>query len=162
MTRLWKSPLLPPWVLRKGCNDFLSKHKVDASALAPLERELTERQAAFVEHYVENGGNVEEAATLAGYADRSSGYANLRNPLIQKAILAETLQHIGLAAVPALKTVSTLAASARSEYVRLQAATDLLDRAGFKPPDKLHAVVDADLHVSLDIGMKEGGVKTGE
>ena len=130
----------------------------DASSLVPSAR-LTKQQAAFVEHYVQNGGVVSEAAQAAGYADRSSGYACLRKPAVQKAIMQLTLDTIGLASVPALKTVMELATGARSEYVKLQAATDLLDRAGFKPPDKLHAVVDADLHVTLDIGTAGGGQK---
>ena len=61
----------------------------------------------------------------------------LRNPLVQQAILRATQKRIGLLAVPALQTVAELSSGARSEYVRLEASKDLLDRAGFQPPERV-------------------------
>ena len=42
--------------------------------------------------------------------------------------------------------------NARSEMVRLLAAKDVLDRAGFRPDDNVNANIDADLHITIDYG----------
>ena len=65
---------------------------------------------------------------------------------------------IGLHAVPALFTVKELASNAQSEYVRLEAAKDLLNRAGYAPPDRLQTLIDGNLSVTIDLG----GVETVE
>lgn len=38
---------------------------------------------------------------------------------------------------------------ARSEMVRLMAAKDILDRAGFKPDDNVNVISDIDLNISI-------------
>lgn len=131
------------------------------------DRPLTKKQMRFVEAYVDNGGHQSAAAITAGYPEtNASSQASrlIRNPLIQQEIMKLTLQRIGLKAVPALQQVVSLAASARSEYVRLEASKDLLDRAGFKPPDRVDHRLDADLTVTFDIlptvKTIEGGSKT--
>ena len=45
-----------------------------------------------------------------------------------------------------------LDANARSEMVRLLAAKDVLDRAGFRPDDNVNANTDTDLHITIDYG----------
>ena len=42
--------------------------------------------------------------------------------------------------------------NARSEMVRLLAAKDVLDRAGFRPDDNVNANIDTDLHITIDYG----------
>ena len=42
--------------------------------------------------------------------------------------------------------------NARSEMVRLLAAKDVLDRAGFRPDDNINANIDTDLHITIDYG----------
>ena len=42
--------------------------------------------------------------------------------------------------------------NARSEMVRLLAAKDVLDRAGFRPDDNVNANTDTDLHITIDYG----------
>lgn len=125
------------------------------AVFAEPARQLTPKQQRYVDHYVANGGNQGEAARAAGYPPKSAdGQAsrNMRNPLIQQAILKATAQRIGFAAVPALNTVIGLSAAAKSEYVRLEASRDLLDRAGFRPPERVDHRVDASLTVSIDLG----------
>ena len=39
-----------------------------------------------------------------------------------------------------------------SEMVRLLAAKDVLDRAGFRPDDNVNANIDTDLHITIDYG----------
>lgn len=113
--------------------------------------QLTDKQRAFAEHYVSTGGKVGIASQRAGYADRAMGSKLLRDPRIIKHIQELMTDAIGVHAASALGTVVKLAKSARSDYVRLEAAKDLLDRAGFKPPDKQLVKLSGDLSVSFDI-----------
>jgi hypothetical protein len=48
--------------------------------------------------------------------------------------------------------VMTLAQGAKSEYVQLEAAKDILDRAGFKPIDRAQVQIAGDIKVSIDLG----------
>jgi hypothetical protein len=48
--------------------------------------------------------------------------------------------------------VASLAKSAKSEYVQLEASKDLLDRAGFKPVDRSQIQVAGDIRVHIDLG----------
>ena len=130
--------------------------------------QLTEKQAAFVDLYVSTGGKVGIASERAGYADRATGSKLLRDPKVIKAIQERMVDAIGVHAAAALGTVVKLAKSAKSDYVRLEAAKDILDRAGFKPPDKQLVKLSGDLSVSFDIAptaidvTPEGGSKTSE
>lgn len=123
-------------------------------ALVPAVDGLTDKQAAFVDAYVMNGGRTQDAAIEAGYAEdgaRQAGNRLLKLPHIQQALTRETLRVLGMSAPQALHTIRRLSNDARSEYVKLQAAQDLLDRAGFKPPERVDHRIDASLSVHLDI-----------
>ena len=124
------------------------------AAFEPAKRELTPKQQRFVDAYIANGGQQTEAARTAGYGERSADVSAsrlIRNPLVQQAILRATQKRIGLAAVPALQQVERLSSGARSEYVRLEASRDLLDRAGFKPPERVDHRIDEHLTVHIDL-----------
>jgi hypothetical protein len=45
-----------------------------------------------------------------------------------------------------------LSESAKSEYVQLEASKDILDRAGYKAPDKHMHLHAGDIKVSIDLG----------
>jgi len=130
-----------------------------------MERKLTAKQQRFVEEYLRNGGQQTQAAQLAGYApgiadDMASRL--VRNPLIQKALAIQTVATLGLYAIPALHRVRTLVDHSRSDYVKLEAAKDLLDRAGFGKPDRGGLGGDTSLTVELHLGTPqtlEGGSK---
>jgi hypothetical protein len=64
---------------------------------------------------------------------------------------------LGIHAVSALHTVAQLVTSAQSEYVRLEAARDLMDRAGFRPPDRQQLQIDGQLTVSIELGGSKHG-----
>lgn len=123
--------------------------------LAPIPEHLshlTAMQQAFVCNYVENGGKGGDAAIAAGYAPSGAApYASrmLSNPLIIKAIYGETVQRLGAYVPAALDRVAKLAASARSEYVQLEASKDLLDRAGLSAPKRVD--VSGQFSVSIDL-----------
>ena len=112
-------------------------------------------QSRFVRCYVEHGdGNATRAALAAGYASSSAhavGYRLLRKQEVLDAIHRLTLQAVGVAAPQALRTMVQLL-SHPSGYVRQQAAADLLDRAGFKPPDKHQHLVAGQVSIRIDLG----------
>jgi phage terminase small subunit len=101
---------------------------------------LSEMQMKFVRYYVEFGGvNGTKAALLAGY---SPGVKNssaaisasrlLRKPLILSEIRRETERSLKAGVALGARALIDLAKSAKSESVKLQAATALLDRGGMQ------------------------------
>lgn len=115
---------------------------------------LTEKQSRFVDAYVANGGRLKAAAIEAGYAERSAHVeANrlMKNPLICQEIHRECMLRLARDAPVALQAVSGLMQSAKSELVKLQAAQDWLDRAGFKPVDRKQVHMQGDMTVSIDL-----------
>lgn len=117
---------------------------------------LTPQQSAFVKAYVSVGdGNGAKAARNAGYALSSAtqtAHRLLHQDNILLAIQKETMRRLGAKAPMALQTMVKLM-GAKSDFVKQQAAADLLDRAGFKPPDRhQHAVVGG---VTIDIRLSD-------
>ena len=133
----------------------VANRSLDPAIFAESDESLNEREDAFVEHYLALGGQQGKAAELAGYpASSAASTASrlVRKPKIQKQIMKRTLESIGLAAVPALRNIERLSRSSKSDYVRLEASKDLLDRAGFKPPERVQYQLDASLRVQLNLG----------
>jgi phage terminase small subunit len=115
---------------------------------------LTPKQDAFCDEYVANGGKGTAAARDAGYAENSAHVeANrlLKNPLILQEIYKRTALAVGAAAPRALQTIIELSSDAKSDYVKLEASRDLLDRAGMKAPDKVDHRLDGELKISIDL-----------
>ena len=120
------------------------------------QRKLTTRQKALVEAYVANGGNLTKAAEEAGYAEGNSGrvtaWKSMKLPHVQQYLMQQTAEAFSTHAAMAVGKVAGLAKSAKSEYVQLEAAKDLLDRAGFKPIDRAQVQVAGDIRVQIDLG----------
>jgi phage terminase small subunit len=122
-------------------------------ALKPTTGELSTMQAAFVEAFVTNGGDKEDAAIQAGYSPntaRTQAYALLRNPKIMQAVLERTGIEI-IANAPRARATLTRLLNAKSDYVALEAAKDLLDRAGFKPSEKVDHRLSGEISVNIDL-----------
>jgi phage terminase small subunit len=120
-----------------------------------MDRTLTARQQRFVHHYLANGGKGVEAAISAGYSEASAASIaskELRKQHVQQAVGRATLEAIGLYAVPALHRIVKLAEGAKSDYVQLEAAKDLLNRAGFAATPAGAVRLDHSLTVSFDLG----------
>jgi|TARA_R110002073_G_scaffold73263_1_gene179243 phage terminase small subunit len=119
-------------------------------------RKLTTRQIALVDAYVANGGNLTRAADTAGYAEGNSGRVTAQKAMktthVQQYLMRVTAEAFSAHAAMAVGKVAGLASGARSEYVQLQAAQDLLDRAGFKPIDRSQVQVAGDIRVQIDLG----------
>ena len=97
---------------------------------------------------------VTKAAEIAGYAKGESGRTaaskTLRLPHVQAYLFQKVAESVGLSAIGASQTMKRLSVGARSEYVQLEASKDILDRSGFKAPEKVnhqHSVA-----ITIDLG----------
>lgn len=114
---------------------------------------LTDMQAAFVRNLVGNGGNRTQAALDAGYSPkcaREQAYELMRIPHVMQAVLEHSMAEFISNAPRAQATLIDLL-DGKSEYVRLEAAKDLLDRAGLKPTQKHDHRIAGDISVSIDL-----------
>jgi len=104
----------------------------------------TEKQQKFVEFYVMTG-NAKKSAIMAGY---SAATAEVNGPKLRKQLSAEIDQETRIAiahhAATSVKNLVDLANNAESETVKLQANKDILDRAGYKPTDRVEQTVTYD------------------
>ena len=75
----------------------------------------------------------------------------LQNPKVQEYYLVQLRRKIALGGTKALHKIESLSANARSEYVQLEASKDILDRAGFKAPDKHQHLVAGELSINIDL-----------
>lgn len=116
-------------------------------------KQLTPMQQAFVDAFVSNGGHKEEAAIEAGYSRetaRVQAYELLGKPHVMQAIMARTMNELIMQGPAAAQRLHDLL-SAKSEYVRLQAAQDVLNRIGIKAPDRVDHRVHGDVTVNIDL-----------
>ena len=90
----------------------------------------TEQQMAFVEAYVENGGNATKAAKAAGFSGDASNASKLVRRLSNDiaAAFQQTLASKAGQALQVLEAVMLNDAAAPRD--RLRAASEILDRAG--------------------------------
>ena len=120
------------------------------------QQKLTPKQTRLVDTLVATGCTLREAAKEAGYADGESGRVSasrtIRLPHVQQYMMQRVTEQLGMNATTAAAKVMQLATGARSEHVQLEAAKDILDRAGFKPIDRSQVQVAGDIRVSIDLG----------
>ena len=118
-------------------------------------RRITKKQMLLVDTIVANGCSIKEASIIAGYskgdAGRVTASKTLRLPHIQEYMQQRVRESIGLNATIASRKVLDLATNAKSEYVQLESAKDILDRAGYKPVDKSMSIVTGGINVSIDL-----------
>ena len=121
-----------------------------------LTKELTPRQILLVDTLVATGCTITEASQIAGYAKgdsvRVSASKALRTHKVQQYMQSLVMNSIGLNATKASIRLMQLSESAKSEYVQLEASKDILDRAGYKAPDKHMHLHAGDIKVSIDLG----------
>lgn len=125
-----------------------------------MERILTDKQSSFVDEYLKDY-NATQAAIRSGYSERTastSGYKNIKKVEIQEEI--EKRQEASRKLLQ--QRFSTDAERARAimfdimdspespPAVRLNAAKDFLDRAGFKPVDKQETTSTGDIGVKVE------------
>ncbi len=119
------------------------------------QKKLTRKQSALVDTLVATGCSIAEAAEQAGYASGESGRVTasktLRLPHVQAYMMQRVGEALGMNATIAAAKLLHLAKGAKSEYVQLEASKDILDRAGFKPPDRHMHLHAGDISVSIDL-----------
>ncbi|BAQ86859.1 terminase small subunit [uncultured Mediterranean phage uvMED] len=119
-----------------------------------MKTALTSKQQQFVLNFISTGGNATESAKLAGYSEKTAsvqGSQLLKLSHVQQELIRLTGQQFSISAVQALGKIIHLSDSAKSEYVQLEASKDILDRAGFKPPDKAINVHAGDVKITIDL-----------
>lgn len=105
------------------------------------KKELTTKQQTFLDNIIPCGGNLRQAAEIAGYAPGS--YTTIAKDLRKEIIeLAENVMAFN-APQAAVKVVEMITSDAPvpQANVRLQAAQTLLDRVGLGKKDKLEVDV---------------------
>jgi|TARA_R100001509_G_scaffold58955_1_gene32500 phage terminase small subunit len=121
-----------------------------------VAKKLTAKQTALVDTLVAKGCSIGQAAQDAGYASGESGRVTATKTLklahVQSYLMQRMNEEFGISATLAAGTVKRLATGAKSEYVQLEAAKDLLDRAGYKPIDRSQVQVAGDIRVTIDLG----------
>ena len=94
-------------------------------------------------------------AGLAGYASGERGRVTaskaLRLPHVQAYMMQRIGETMGVSATIAAARLVQLARGAKSEYVQLEASKDILDRAGFKAPERHMHLHAGDISVSIDL-----------
>ena len=116
---------------------------------------LTAKQRKLVDTLVATGCTIKKASEVAGYAKGESGRVSaskaLKNPNVQAYLMLQVSESIGLNATKASHRLLQLSQDAKSEYVQLEASKDILDRAGFKAPDKHQHLVAGDIKVNISL-----------
>ena len=118
---------------------------------------LTPLQRKVVDILVAEGGTIGDAGIKAGYAPsnpeaaRVSASNALRLPHVQMYMFKRVAEDIGLHGYVGLNVLRRLATSAKSEFVRLEASKDLLDRGGFKAPERQTQSGTLDVKINIDL-----------
>ena len=116
---------------------------------------ITEKQKKLVDTLVAKGCSVKQASKEAGYAQGESGRVSaskaLKTPHVQQYMMQQIADSIGINATIASNKLLRLASGAKSEYVQLEASKDILDRAGFKAPDKVMHSHVGNINVKIDL-----------
>jgi len=105
----------------------IEKHAPTVRAATP---ELTDAQAELVHMILHDGCNPTEASKRLG-RNKSWAYNTLNKQHVIEYRQALAMQTLGWDATQAMATMRELLTS-KSQYVRLEAARDLMDRAGFR------------------------------
>tara|TARA_R100001510_G_C7656170_1_gene215917 strand:+ start:6367 stop:6723 length:357 start_codon:yes stop_codon:yes gene_type:complete len=115
---------------------------------------ITNKAKLLVDTIVARGCTITEASKVAGYkgvSSRVSASRMLHKPEVQAYMMQQVQAKIAMGSTRAINTIVSLSDGANSEYVRLEASKDILDRAGFKAPDKHQHLIDGNFSVNIDI-----------
>ena len=116
---------------------------------------ITEKQKKLVDTLVAKGSSIKQASEEAEYAKGESGRVTaskaLKTPHVQQYMMQTISDSMSLNATKALNKIVALSSNAKSEYVSLEASKDILDRAGFKAPDKVMHSHVGNIDVKIDL-----------
>ena len=129
---------------------------MDTLPSSPKERLfplLTELQEGFAVNYAANGGNGAKAAIAAGYSKNGAAVTAsrlLNDPRVCAAVMQCCVMQQAASVPEAQGTVRKLMRKSKSEYVRLEAAKDVLTRAGVAAPQRVQ--VAGGVSITIDLG----------
>tara|TARA_R100000278_G_scaffold110181_1_gene87311 strand:+ start:125 stop:481 length:357 start_codon:yes stop_codon:yes gene_type:complete len=115
---------------------------------------ISNKAKLLVDTLVAKGCTITEASKLAGYkgvSSRVSASRVLHKPEVQAYMMGQVQKKIAMGSTKALNNIISLSDGANSEYVRLEASKDILDRAGFKAPDKHQHLIDGNFSINIDL-----------
>ncbi len=116
--------------------------------------DITPKAKLLVDTIVAKGCTITEASKLAGYkgnSSRVSASRMLHKPEVQAYLHQQIQSKLSLSSTKALATINHLVTNAKSEYVKLEASKDILDRAGHKAPDKHQHLMAGNFNINIDI-----------
>ena len=119
-----------------------------------IAKPIPDKAKKLVQLLIETGCTIKSAALQIGYKGNSARVTAstlLHKPEVQEYYLQQVRNKIGYSTHKALSSVINLSSSAQSEYVKLEASKDLLDRAGFKPAEKNQHVISGDFSINIDL-----------
>tara|TARA_R100000656_G_scaffold54110_1_gene42708 strand:+ start:282 stop:653 length:372 start_codon:yes stop_codon:yes gene_type:complete len=119
-----------------------------------VKKRMNPKAKLLIDALVQDGLTVKDAAQKIGYkgpSARVNAHKLLKDPDVHNLYLVEIQKKIGLGAHRALGSVLKLSDNAQSEYVKLEASKDILDRAGFKPVDKSQHLIAGDFNIKIDL-----------
>jgi len=117
--------------------------------------QVNERQKALVDILISENCSIEEASKRAWYKATTAGSQasqTLKKPHVAEYMYQQIQSSFGINSLQAIHTLSKLSKGAKSEYVQMESAKDILDRAGFKAPDKHQHQIVGDFKVHIDLG----------
>ena len=116
---------------------------------------LTYKQRTLVDTLVSQDVSITKAYAIAGYAKGESGRVvaskTLRLPHVQAYLMEIVGHHLSQSSISSVKRLRHLVDHAKSEYVQLEASKDILDRVGFRQPDRVKHTLDGDINVNIDL-----------
>lgn len=128
----------------------------NVNAILPKKKpEVTTKQKALVDTLITTGCSVDEASRLAGFKGKvpaQQGYQTLKKPHVAEYMYQQIKESFGINSLKAQHQLLKLSQNAKSEYVQMESAKDILDRAGFKAPDKHQHQIVGDFKVNIDLG----------
>ena len=122
--------------------------------LMPKKKEINPRAKKLVDILVSKGCTITEASKLAGYkgiSSRVSASKMLHKSEVQDYYRSQIQYKVNMSTSKALNSLVRLTDGAKSEYVQLEASKDILDRGGFKAPDKHMHLLSGDFTVKIDL-----------
>ena len=115
---------------------------------------LTDKQSKFVDNMLASNCSRTQSAIDAGYSPKSAHVEAsrlCRNSNVLAALYDRTISSLSVDAVRALATVSSLSQDAKSEYVKLEASKDIMDRAGLRVVEEENSKLGNDITVKIDL-----------
>tara|TARA_A100000172_G_C3037478_1_gene109026 strand:- start:153 stop:530 length:378 start_codon:yes stop_codon:yes gene_type:complete len=115
---------------------------------------LTQRQSRFIDNLLAGSDSAKQCAIDAGYSVRSAKVEAcrlLKNDKVLQELHLRSKKVLGVKAITALHTVSNLSANANSEYVRLEASKDILDRVGMRDDTTNGTQLTNAIQVNIDL-----------